>query len=354
MKKLDYLIVGQGIAGSCLAYKLLEEGKSVLVIDQNLHKASAVAVGVYNTVVLKRFALIWQAEEQLKLLDQYFKGFEKLLNRTYLHELPTYRIFHDQDEINTWLKKAEREDLQSFLSTEIHQNTHSNIKAPLGYGEVLQTGRVDLENLLTDYREYLISQKQYLDEHFDFNQLEIKEDAVQYKEYLAHKIVFCEGYGIKENPYFNYLPIIGVKGEVLKIKTDSAVPKAIWKAHNFLMPLNESESFTASTYNRDDLNPEPSEAGKKEILENLEEIFDGHYEVLEHTAGIRPTVVDRRPILGTHPEHENLVVLNGMGTRGTLLAPQMTEFLVDFLENGNQIVKEADIRRFDKLYHSEK
>ncbi len=115
----DYILVGQGVAGSCFALKLLQEKKSFLVIDENKNKASSIAVGIYNPVVLKRFSLIWNAEEQLRLMFDYFHSFENLLNEKFIEEIPTYRIFKNLDEIKTWQKKAAQPDLLPYLNPEI-------------------------------------------------------------------------------------------------------------------------------------------------------------------------------------------------------------------------------------------
>lgn len=349
-KSLDYIIVGQGVAGSCFALKLLQENKSFIVIDHNQNQASKVAVGIFNALVLKRFALIWNAEEQLKWMKIYFEKFEKLLQEKFIYDIPTYRILNNNEEIKTWRQKAKRKDLKPFMKEEIIQQSISDaIKTPNGYAEVKQTGRIELEKCLNTFRKYLEENEIYIDEEFDFDALKSNENNIQYKGFIAKNIVFCEGYGIKSNPFFNYLPIIGVKGEVLKIKTKKTIPEGIWKAKNFLLPIENNTCLTASTYDRDDLSHEPTLKGKNKLIELLEEIYEGQYEILKHTAGIRPTVVDRRPILGNHHNHKNLFILNGMGTRGTLLAPQMTEFLFDFIENGKEIINEANIRRFDHL-----
>lgn len=347
---LDYLIVGQGVAGSCFALKLIQEGKSFVVVDNDLHKASSVAVGIYNPVVLKRFSLIWNAKEQIRLLNQYFGEFENLLNDNFIQEIPTYRILKNEDEVKTWKKKSSMGELKPFLSEEILTSSDSSVQAPFGYAEVKQTGRIELKNCLDLFKSYLIEKSHYLNEKFDHSKLEIFEEAIRYKSISAKKIVFCEGFQVLKNPLFNYLPVIGVKGEVLKIETERILPKVIWKAHNFLMPESGNISLTASTYDRDDLTYEPTEKGKAEMEYHLKEIYTGDYKILEHTAGIRPTVVDRRPIIGNHPLHQNVFILNGMGTRGTLLAPQMTEFLYGFIESGKEIDREANIRRFDKLW----
>jgi len=73
------------------------------------------------------------------------------------------------------------------------------------------------------------------------------------------------------------------------------------------------------------------------------------FEVIDHLAGVRPTVKDRRPMVGTHPKFANLHVLNGLGTRGVMLAPAMAKSLFENIENQIPLEKEIDIKRFKKL-----
>lgn len=354
LKSVDYIIVGQGVAGSCMALKLLENNKSFIVIDDNAHKASAIAAGIYNPVVLKRFAIVWNAKQQIKKLKNVFSSFEQLLNQKYIYEFPVFRIFNDENEKKTWNKKADREDLIDFLSKDFSQlNQYSNIQQPLGSGEVQHTGRVDLTKLLPDFKSYLLANDLCLDEKFDYNVLQVETEGVIYKDINAKKIIFAEGFHIKQNPWFNQLPIIGVKGEVLKIKTDAHLPEAVVKAKEFLMPLGNKEYFVGATYDRDNVNYELTEAAKENLIGGLKQFLTDDIEVIEQKASIRPTVSDRRPIIGAHPTYQNLICLNGMGTRGTMLAPVMVDELYDFLENGIAMNEEASISRFNNLLTNE-
>ncbi len=354
MKTVDYIIVGQGVAGSCMALKLLENKKSFIVIDDNAHKASAIAAGIYNPVVLKRFAIVWNAKQQIKKLKNVFSTFEQLLDKKYIFEFPVFRIFNDENEKKTWNKKADREDLKDFLSKDFSQlDQFSNIQQPLGTGEVQHTGRIDLTNLLPDFKTYLLKNDLALDESFDYDALQIEDEFVIYKDINATKIIFAEGYHIKQNPWFNQLPIIGVKGEVLRIKTEAQLPEAVVKAKEFLMPLGQNEYFVGATYDRDHVNYETTEAAKENLVNGLKQFLQDEIEVIDQKASIRPTVVDRRPIIGAHPTHQNLICLNGMGTRGTMLAPVMVDELYDFLENGIAITEEASISRFNNLLTNE-
>ncbi|MDM1137422.1 MULTISPECIES: NAD(P)/FAD-dependent oxidoreductase [unclassified Empedobacter] len=348
MKKVEYIIVGQGVAGSCMAMKLLKEKKSFVIIDNHFHKASAIAAGIFNSVVLKRFSIVWNATKQIERLREVFGYFEQLLNKKYIYNFPVYRIFNDEQEKKTWLKKATTHpDLIDYLATDTEQlNDFSSINSPIGSGEVLHTGRVDLTNLLADFKDYLVENDAFLDETFDFNELKLEDNQTSYKKIEATKIIFAEGYNILNNPYFKNLPIIGVKGEVLRIKTEANLPEAVVKGKEFLMPLENNQYFVGATYDRDYVNYKNTEDAKQYLVEGVQNFFKDDFEVVEQHASIRPTVVDRRPIIGVHPTHQQLICLNGMGTRGTMLAPVMVDDLYDFLENNQPIDKEANIARF--------
>ena len=79
-KKLDFIIVGQGIAGTTLAFKLLQKKYSVRVIDKfNPNSSSSIALGLYNPLVLKWFTKSWEVDNQLNDMFDYFEEFEKIL-----------------------------------------------------------------------------------------------------------------------------------------------------------------------------------------------------------------------------------------------------------------------------------
>ena len=72
------------------------------------------------------------------------------------------------------------------------------------------------------------------------------------------------------------------------------------------------------------------------------------YEVLEHFAGVRPTVKDRRPLVGLHPNHPNMYILNGLGTRGVMLGPFLAHQLFNYIENNIPLDEEINIDRIYK------
>ena len=57
---------------------------------------------------------------------------------------------------------------------------------------------------------------------------------------------------------------------------------------------------------------------------------------------------DRRPMVGVHAKHSQLSVLNGLGTRGVMIAPTVAKNLFHHLEYGEKLDQEIDIKRFVK------
>ncbi len=324
---LDYLIVGLGLAGIAFCEQLEKHGKSYTVISDTSQTSSLVAGGLYNPVILKRFTLAWKAKEQLDTAIPFYTALEKKLGVKLNYPLPVYRRFASIEEQNLWFEASDKRGLSEFLSTDIHPNKNPNIDAPFGYGEVLGTGRIDTRTLVSSYMAYLSLKDVLTKETFKHSELQIKEEYIQYRSIKARKIVFAEGFGMKQNPFFNYLPMQGSKGEYLFIKApDLKEDKAI-KSSIFCLPEGEDVYRIGANYAREDTTNAPTEAAKNELLKKWDSIVRCGYELIDHVAGIRPTVNDRKPLVGQHPEHRNLYVLNGFGSRGVLIGPYASEQL---------------------------
>lgn len=350
MKQIDYIIVGQGLAGTVLAQTLLSKGKSLVVIDdKDLSQASRVAAGLYNPVVFKRLVKSWMADELIPFMERFYSNSEKLLNIKFYHNKQIVKLFAEENEREFWLKKI-NEDVGRYLSKTIYDDFLNDVvNSLLGASEVLHAGNLDTVSFLNAFRVYFRTRSVLIEEKFDYGKLDILENQVGYKDYKAKKIIFCEGYKTTENPFFKWLPFKLTKGEVITIKLsdDKIIPeeKVINKGV-FILPLGENKYKVGATYEWNDLSEIPTLAGKSALLEKLEKVLKVPFEIINHQAGIRPTVSDRRPLLGLHPEYSSLAVFNGMGTKGVMLAPYFAEHFAMFLTEDTPLNKEVDICRF--------
>jgi glycine oxidase len=343
---IDYIIVGSGLAGISFSEVALLHGKSVIVFNNDSQNSSKIAGGLYNPVILKRFSEVWQAKEQLELMSDFYSNLKNRIQNNFDFKIPILRKFFSIEEQNNWFAASDKKKLSPFLSTSLCFKEYEGIDSPFGYGEVLQTGYVDTALLLTKYQEYLLGLNLLKFETFEYGSLIINEESVQYNDIIARHIVFAEGFGLHANPFFNELPLDGTKGELFIIKSPGLKLDVIINTSVFILPLGNDLFKVGATYNWKDKTDLPTEEGKNELVDRIKEIISCHFEIIEHYAGVRPTVRDRRPLVGTHANYKNVHILNGLGTRGVMLGPSMAKALFNKIENNVSLDKEIDIKRF--------
>lgn len=344
--KVDYIIVGLGLAGLAFAEKLLEEGKTFLVYEDASQNSSIVAAGAYNPVILKRFTPVWDAEDQLKLAKPFYDKLEKKLQQKLDYELTILRIFKSIEEQNDWFMACDKPFFSNYMIPKVIPNQNENVIAPFGSGRIKNIGKIDTKTLIDFYRSYLIAEGLLVNETFDYSSIIFNDNKLNYKDIIAERIIFCEGYGVKKNPFFNDVPIMGAKGELLTIYAPNLKVDEMLKSAVFVMPIGDDMYKVGATFNWTDKTIISTEEGKQELTEKLSKVITSEYEIIDHNAGVRPTTKDRRPILGKHKTHKQLAILNGLGTRGVLLAPKMAKKLFEHLENDQPLDKEIAIDRF--------
>lgn len=347
---LDYLIVGLGLAGISVSEALEQNGDSYHVIADGKKMASIVAGGIYNPVVLKRFKAVWKGDTFLDYALPYYRNLEEKLDVTFLEESTIKRRFASVEEQNLWFEAASTPDLKRFLSSDILQNTNNALAAPLGLGNVLETGRVDVPDLIKAYHQYLDRQGKFSLETLDIRKLKITSNAVEYGDLQAKTIIWAIGHRQAELRYFDHIPLVGNKGELITIKARELKLSTLIKGPVFILPIGKDLYKVGATYDRLDKSYDPTSEARKDLCAQLETMINCPYEIVQQEAGIRPTVPDRRPLLGRHPQYPHLVLYNGLGSRGVLMAPWLGRHLWEHLEQGIDLLPELDIKRFEKRY----
>ena len=345
---IDYLIIGSGLAGISFSEIALQNNKSILVLDNNSQNSSKIAGGLYNPVILKRFSEVGQAKEHLLIMKDFFSILEKKIDGTVHFEMPILRKFFSIEEQNNWFAASDKVNLAPFLSTNLISKKYSSIDSPFGYGEVLQTGYADTALLLRKYKEFLVKNKLFSEESFDYSLLQEENEGIRYKDIQAKHIIFAEGFGMHANPYFKHLPLDGTKGELFTVKAPQLNLDVIINTSVFILPLGNDLFKIGATYNWEDKTDLPTEEGKAELIEKIKEIINCDFEIVEHLAGVRPTVKDRKPLVGTYVNHNSIHILNGLGTRGVMLGPAMAKALFENIEYQKPLDKAIDIKRFAK------
>ena len=347
--KVDYIIVGLGLAGLAFVEELIAAKKTFLVFEDDSQTSSLVAGGVYNPVILKRFTPVWNAKEQLAVALPFYKKIEDKLNIKVDEKFITKKSFKSVEDQNNWFGALDKPKLIDYLDPKLDNKNYNGVLADFSFGNVNKTGRIDTQKLVEAYREYLKEDNLIRLQNFEHQELVINEDVLTYKDVTASKIIFCEGFGVTENPYFNYLPLNEAKGELITIHAPELNIDFLLKSAVFVLPLGDNLYKVGATFNWTDKTSNPSEEGKTELIDRLKKTINVPYTIVSQSAGIRPTVSGRRPLVGLHPKYNNLVVLNGLGTRGVMIAPTVAKNLFNHLENDESLDEEINIIRFKHL-----
>lgn len=350
--EVDFIIVGQGLAGTLLTYELLRLGKSIMVYDDPAHpRASSVAAGLINPVVFRRMTKSWCADTAYPFVEQTYTALEDLLGEQFYYPGPILKILNEQTA-RIWHEKSRKNELENFVEVNPDLSfRYKNIRSPFGVGRVSHAGRLDIQKLALAFSRYLEQQGCVRKEEFKVADLAPESEFVMYKDLKAQKIIFCEGPAVSRNPYFSDLKFKHSKGEILELKIPRIKLEEIISNDVFIMPLGHDHYKVGATYTWDDLSTQTTPGAREELLTKLGKTISVPMHVEDQKAGIRPTMHDRRPVAGFHPHHPGVGILNGLGSKGALLAPwcarQMAEYICGI---STHLPQEISISRYFKKH----
>jgi glycine/D-amino acid oxidase-like deaminating enzyme len=347
---LDTLIVGQGLAGSLLAWELLERGERILVLDDGHQSAaSTAAAGLLNPVTGQRLVKTAGVDECLPFALECYRSLEQRLGRPLLKEKPMWRLIRNPREQEAWRKRIEDPAYRGYLGEALSPAAlQPPFVAPQGGFVQHRTGFLDTNALMAGIREQLSAGGHYRQQAVDYTAIVLEDEGVRFEGIACARVIFCEGYKGQHNPWFGWLPFQPAKGEILSLEIDTPLPDAIINAGKWLMPRGGDDYRLGATYEREQLDEQPTEAGLQELLDALPQLLAPvpDYSVIDHRAGVRPNTLDKQPFIGLHPTWPQLGIFNGFGSKGSLLIPWHAARFADALHGGEALPGEADIRRY--------
>lgn len=341
---MKVLVIGQGIAGTLLTWMLQQRGVEVVVADGQLPGASSLpAAGVINPVTGKRFVKSWRFETFFPVAQRVYHALAAELGKPILTENSILRLLATPEEVNDWSARCSQDDYQSYLSEPKEAGGWEPLLKPgFHYGEIHRAGRVDFPALLSGMRHRWLQAGCYLGKH-------ISPEEVPDQLASFDKVVYCEGFRGADNPFFPDPNWRVAKGEALIIRfsehPESTGLQHMLKKTAIVAPLGNGLFWVGGTYQWHFPDLEPSDGEKQYLLDHLRQMVDAPFEIIRHVAAVRPTVKDRRPLLGESPVKQGVYLFNGMGTKGALLAPYWAEHFANYLLEGASLDPEADLKR---------
>jgi glycine/D-amino acid oxidase-like deaminating enzyme len=347
----DFIIVGQGLAGSAVALQLMERNYQILVIDNpSANHSSRIAAGLFNPVTGRKMVKTWMADTLFPYLNEFYAKVESQSEEKFFHPCPIYRPFLSIEEQNEWMAKSVEEGYSSFIDRVVTQSLNPQLRDPFGGLMLKQGGFLDTASYVNFVRTQIQEHGTFLEDNFDAKKLSQDQQGIRYDRYSAQRIIFCNG--VHSNPWFDWLPVRPLKGETLTIATDFHEDRVVNRGIYMVPTAIQGHWRVGATYQFQDNSPEITTPARLELEEKIKELACFSFEVVHQQWGMRPTTPDRRPLLGAHPQDNRLVFFNGLGTKGVSLAPYFAKVLIHWLENRGSIHKEVDIERYKSLYSS--
>ncbi len=343
---IDYLIVGQGLAGSLLAWELIQRNCKVIIVDNGNENASKIAAGLINPITGMRWVKSLNVDILLPSAINYYAGLSQKFNSEFYINKPILRLVQKPAELVHLQKRQQDLAYQPYLGT---YKPKTQFKADFGTVEQAQTGYVLIASLLKHLHEFFLQQQSY--QQLDFQYSEIKfSPQLHWRNFNPKKIIFCEGFQAQNNPYFAYLPFQVAKGEILTIASSEFITDKILQYGNWLLPLNNNHYRLGATFDPVHLNTDITQDAKTILSNNLHARLPNSckFKVIQQQANIRPCTLDKQAFIGLHPQHPELAIFNGFGAKGSLQIPYYAQQFSQHLITKTPLNSNIDIQRYHK------
>ncbi len=347
MQKTDILIVGGGLAGLTLAYRLLNYNYTVAVIDNNkTATASRVSAGLINPITGKRLVKSWLIDDLLKSASAFYAQLEKIADTQLCSKRKMFRLIPNEDIFRQWSENLKIAQREGYIEQKIAQlEMGGELKKFLVIKRVLA---VNVSGVLTTLKENIARKGRIFHEIFDHSRLKIRTDGLTYGNKTGcSRIIFCEGADGIRNPFFGKLPFNLNKGEIITAKFQHFKFAQILKHNIFLLPSGNESVIIGSTYNWNELNSECTREAEKYFLKKAHILTGEKPITTDHKAAIRPSTKDRRPFIGWLKENQRIGIFNGFGTKGCSLIPYWSRKFAESILAENELPDEVSISRFN-------
>ncbi|ASB50674.1 NAD(P)/FAD-dependent oxidoreductase [Alkalitalea saponilacus] len=347
MINTKYLLIGQGLAGSVLAWQMLEHQMDFHVMDSpSLPKSSMVAAGLYNPLMFNSLRVARMTDKLWPEMHKTYSAIEKTIGKRILHPMKSVKMLNDE-ELSDWQSKQQSPP-GKYIGKILPQMQISGIKPFSAVGFILESGYVDIPQLIDGISKILHQKKLMIIEDLDYSSMEYQNERFEIGNQISAKnIIFCEGAAVIKNPWFKNAGFHPNKGEIIKIETELNDIEYIIRDKVFLLPSGKKRFKVGASYLHNQTNGLPEKKNLPLLTTKLEQLISIPYTITDHKAGMRPAVKDRIPVLGSHTKNKNMMIMNGMGSKGVVYAPYCAKIMMDYLTDENYTIPQfMNVQRY--------
>ena len=331
---VDVVIIGQGLAGSALAWRLHWLGRSIAIVDRQENiTASKVAAGLITPVTGKRMVMMEDYLTYWTTARDFYQRVEEQTKTKFFFPVTMVRRFRNREELEVFQQRRQKEYVGIV---ELKQEAGK----PIGF-TMQPAARLKVPT-------YLSATWQYFERYAEIRAATVKlpDDLKVTKEGVelprlalrCEKLVFAQGYEKSRPEWFSEVPNKPARGEILTVRLPNRKETEITHQGIWIVPEGNQLFRVGATYDTQNLSHQPSESGKEQLLGQLSEEENETAEVIEHVAALRPAMRDRKVVATIHQTERRVAIMNGMGAKGSLVAPYKADVLAKEIsrELGNQ------------------
>jgi len=306
--------VGQGLAGTCLAWRLWQSGNQNWCLTDRKERSgcSDVAAGTMNPIAGKGWNPGWRIEEALSNAVTFYRELEEILNCQLYRDLVIERRISSTQELEK--VRGKKELLEPWL---IRLSEDA---------AMVKGGRLFTTAFLNASRDFFEKEGLFRIDADEYDQTVWATGAVGLiKEGLKHR---------------------SAKGQIILVKADSAIDHMIVESGKWVIPNGDGEYCVGATYEWDQLDNEPTGEGKDSLLTVAKKLLGENVVLIDHVAGVRPILRQSQPVVGQIPGRDGDYIFNGLGSKGSIYAPLAAKTLTEHFVNGVKIPDDLDFLRY--------
>lgn len=332
------MVVGQGLAGTALAWALLERGATIEIYDPGLASASSVAAGLVTPVTGRALRIEPGFAQDRAQAAAHYTNIERLVEARFWWPRPALRIAQDGKHSQ---RLVERLAAPGAGLTDTKEPPAESFRDVAACAAMPDAARLDVAAYVAASRQEFRHRGLFVDAALAPDDVSIDPDTglIQSKGRPARHLIWCRGYQDADNPWLPEDALSPAKGEIIDLRIPNWDISCVTHCagHWLLPPDSAGLCAFGATYDHDDISIMPTQAARQRLEFRARELLAVDFEVVGQRAGIRPVGAKRRPITGCHPVHRQIMMLNGLGSKGVLWAPREAARLADMIVGRAQL-----------------
>lgn len=352
------LIVGQGLAGTALAWRLWERGVSFLIVDRDeAVTCSKIAAGLVTPIAGMRLNLNWRFELQRDEAVAFYKAVEQRVGERIYFPLKQVRLFRDEAARDLFRRRMEDAEVARQVVRVDWGDGMTDRLLDEGQFKVKHGGFEQQGGGYLDTEVYLKASRRFFEEQGCWRVGEVRGDAVvdevgvgvRWEGEVFGSVIFCQGWEAVRHPWFDWVPFQSARGSIIQARASQLAgeERVVNSSGCWVLPRGDGEVRLGPTYEPefDARFPHQGSADKLALLrERLDGLVVGEVEWVEVKTAVRPIVKRAKLMVGRHPGHSRVGFFNGLGSKGALRAPWAARHLMEHWVDGKELEVEVDLR----------